>query len=367
MNIIKNLFTRTCYRPGLALLIALLALPVQQAALASTPEAIDAIVFEEMRRQNIPGLALGIVKNNRLYYAMGYGYEDPEQTIPVTTRSIFRWSSVSKTLTATAALKLAEENPAFSLEDRVIKHVGYWPRTGNKADIRIKHLLSNRSGIIHYTNKEGCYQNRSPDYDRRQHPARMYNARQAVEVFKAQNLCFEPGTSYKYSTFGFSLLGSAIEGAAGMSYVDWVDQKIRIPLGMSSLRQGTGVRGGYYNNQGRIEYLEQGNGAWRLPGSGWESNIVDMAKFANALLHGKLLNNTARLATSVPGNDTYGYGMFHKDYISHAWHKGNNLNSSALLYLYPRSHEKLGLVVMANNRDGEPIDIVNRLASVLLE
>lgn len=349
------------------MLLVLLALPGHPAVLASTPTVIDAIAFDEMRRQNIPGMALGIVKNNRLYYAMGYGFEDPARTIPVTTKTIFRWSSVSKTLTATAALKLAEENPAFSLNDRVIKHVDYWPRVGNKSGIRIKHLLSNRSGIIHYTNKEGCFQNRSPDYERSRHPSRTYNARQAVEVFRDQELCFDPGTSYKYSTFGFSLLGSAIEGASGMSYVDWVNEKIRIPLGMTSLRQGTGIRGGYYNNQGRIEYLDQGNGAWRLPGSGWESNIIDLAKFTNALLHGKLLNNTARLATSVPGNGTYGYGMFHKDYISHAWHQGNNLNSSALLYLYPRSHDRLGIVIMTNSRHGEPIDIANRLAGALLE
>lgn len=349
------------------MLFVLLAFIGQSSTLASTPTEIDSIVFEEMRRQNIPGLALGIVKNNRLHYAMGYGFEDPAQTIRVTTKTIFRWSSVSKTLTATAALQLAEQNPEFSLNDRVIKHVDYWPRTGNKADIRIKHLLSNRSGIIHYTKQEGCYLNRSPDYDRTRHPSRTYNARQAVEVFKQQNLCFDPGTNYKYSTFGFSLLGSAIEGAAGMHYVDWVNQKIRKPLGMTSLRQGTGTRGGFYNNQGRLEYLEQGNAAWRLPGSGWESNIVDMARFANALLYGKLLNNTARLATSVPGNGSYGYGMFHKHYISHAWHEGNNLNSSALLYLYPRSHERVGIVIMSNSRQGELIDIANRLAGSLLE
>ena len=278
-----------------------------------------------------------------------------------------RWSSVSKTLTATALLQFAEENPSFSLQHMASRYVDYWPRTGSKANIRISDLLSHRTGIVHYNNKENCYHNQSPDFDREQHPSVTYNARQAVQVFRDQDLCFEPGTSFKYSTFGYSLLGSVIEGATGVSYADWVNRKIRYPLGMASLQQGIGVRGGFDLNNGHLEYLEQDNGAWRLPGGGWESNIIDLAKFANALLQGKLLKDTARLATHVPGNDIYGYGIMHKHNVSHAWHEGNNLNSSALLYLYPRSRERLGIVIMTNSRHGEPIDIAERLANLWIE
>ena len=116
-------------------------------ALAQTPAQIDAIVLDQMARQNIIGMAVGIVRDGRIYYARGYGYEDLAHTIPVTTNTIFRWGSISKTLTATAALRLAEENPDFNLNDKVTEHVSYWPQHGNKGNIRIKHLLSNRSGI----------------------------------------------------------------------------------------------------------------------------------------------------------------------------------------------------------------------------
>ncbi len=270
--------------------------------LAQTAAQIDAAVLDEMDRQNIVGMAVGIVKNGGIYYTKGYGHADRARKKPITTDTIFRWGSISKTLTAAATLKLAEENPAFSLNDRVTEHVNYWPEYGNKGNIRIWHLLSNRSGIIHYKKKKGCYENHLPGYNRNKHPSKYYNAKQGVEVFKNQELCFDPGTSYKYSTFGYSLLGSAIEGGAGQSYASWVNDKIRLPLGMTSLQQATGTRKGFDQKYHVLNDVYAGNAAWRLPGGGWESNIIDLAKFANALLQGTLLNKTSRLVTTVPGN-----------------------------------------------------------------
>ena len=333
-------------------------------AIAQTAAEIDAVVFDQMVKQGIAGMAVGIVKNGNIYHARGYGYADLVRKEPVTTATIFRWGSVSKTLTAAAALKLAEENPAFSLNDRVIEHVSYWPEYGNKGNILIRHLLSNRSGITHYKNKKGCYENYSPGYSRTKHPSKYYNAKQAVAVFSNQELCFDPGTSYKYSTFGFSLLGSAIEGGSGKSYANWVNDKIRTPLGMSSLRQATGTRKGFDLEYQILRDVSAGNAAWRLPGGGWESNILDLAKFANALVKGSLLNKTSRLWTTVAGNSTYGYGINHAFNNSQIWHGGKHGNSRALLYLYPRSADRLGIVLMLNSVHSDPMRISRHLADL---
>ena len=330
-----------------------------------TADQIDAVVFDEMRKQNIVGMALGIVKNGDIYYAMGYGYEDLERTKPVTTHTVFRWGSVSKTLTATATLQLAEENPAFSLNDRVTEHVHYWPTDNKRGDIRIRHLLSHRSGIVHYQKKKGCFENPYPDYIRHNHPDRYYNAQQAVEVFKDQKLCFDPGTSYRYSTFGYSLLGSVIEGGSGASYTTWVRDRIKIPLEMHTLQQATGTRTGFDREGNRLKKVTTGNAAWRLPGGGWESNILDLAKFANGLLQGSLLKNTDRLWTSVPGNPAYGYGVKSTHDNSHIWHEGMHINSRALLYLLPESTDRLGIVLMINSVHSKPKRIARRLEQLL--
>jgi len=343
-----------------------MAVFASSAVLAQTASQIDAVVLDEMARQNIVGMAVGIVKDGNIYYARGYGHADLARNVPVTTNTVFRWGSISKTLTAVAALKLAEENPAFSLNDRVTEHVNYWPGYGNKGNIRIKHLLSNRSGIIHYTQRKKCYENRSPGYSRSNHISKYYSAKQGVEVFRNQKLCFDPGTSYKYSTFGFSLLGSAIEGGSGTSYASWVRDKIQRPLGMYSLRQATGTRKGFDQERHILQEVFAGNEAWKLPGGGWESNILDLARFANALLQGSLLNNTGRLWTSVDGNFTYGYGINHAFNNSQVWHEGKNDIGRALLYLYPRSADRLGIVLMINSTHSSPRRISHHLAELLI-
>ena len=341
-------------------LIVFASLPLR----AQTAAQIDAVVLDEMARQNIVGMAVGIVKNGEIYYTRGYGHTDLSRTIPVTADTVLRWGSISKTLTAVATLKLDEENPNFSVNDRVTKHVSYWPAHGNKANIRIKHLLSNRSGITHYLNKKNCPGNSTPDYSKNKHPSNTYNAEQAVAVFSDQKLCFDPGSGYKYSTFGFSLLGSAIEGGAGTSYVDWINDKIKTPMDMLSLRQATGTQTGYDLKRHILKEITSGNAAWKLPGGGWESNIRDLAKFANALLQGSLLKDTSRLWTTVPGNPGYGYAMFHTPDKYEVGNGGMHNNSRALLYLYPESAERLGIVLLINGIHSKPMRISHRLADL---
>jgi CubicO group peptidase (beta-lactamase class C family) len=333
---------------------------------AHTASQIDAVVLDEMQRQDIVGMAVAIISHGRLYYARGYGYEDLAATRPVTTKTVFRWASVSKTLTATAVLKLAENNPRFSLNDRASDYVDYWPDTGDKGKIRIWQLLSHRAGIIHYRTRDGCMHNRFPDYSLNRYQDYYYNARQSVAIFSDQALCFYPGTGYKYSTFGYSLLGAVIEGAAGKSYAAWINDTIRRPLGMSSLRQATGRQTGFDRIHGQLVPLVEGNVAWRLPGGGWESNIVDLAKFANALVQGALLHDTSLLWTAVPGNRRYGLGMMHNENNSLVWHEGYHINSRALLSLFPESDNRLAIVVLSNTAHSEPMALVSRLARLFL-
>lgn len=338
--------------------------------LAESAEVIDAVVLDEMAKQNIVGLAVGIVKDGYIYYARGYGHNDLPRTQPVTTDTIFSWASVSKTLTATAALMLDEQNPSFDIDDKVAKHVSYWPNFGRKSRVRIWHLLSHRAGITHYRKRKNCPDNRAPGYDRSKHISPLFNARQGVEVFINQPLCFEPGSLYKYSTFGYNLLASAVEGGAGTGYAAWIEDQIKKPLGMFSLRQAAGARTGFERRCHAWHEVVRGNDAWKLPGGGWESNIVDLAKFARALLRDDLLNNTRRLWTTVDGNISehrnfgYGFGMMFTLDKNEVWHKGKNDTSRALLVLYPNSAERLGIVLMTNSVHSDLTQIAQRLAKL---
>src|SRR5437667_2911212 len=65
--------------------------------------AVDAAVLGECKRQQIVGLAVGIIRDGRIVYLKGYGLADREAGTPVTTQTVFNWASNSKPLTAVAA------------------------------------------------------------------------------------------------------------------------------------------------------------------------------------------------------------------------------------------------------------------------
>jgi CubicO group peptidase (beta-lactamase class C family) len=345
---------------------------------------IDALIQDEMAKQNLVGMTVGIVQNGSIIHLKAYGHADLARKKPITTGTVFRWASTSKPLTAVAALKLAEENTDFSLNDYVSDHVSYWSSNGHKGNIRIKHLLSNRSGIIHYSNSASCPNKEDASHkyndlkDPNTHKDTKFNPSQAVSIFKSKQLCFPPDDQYKYSTFGFSLLGAAIEETSGKSYSEWVNEKIANKLGLNSLRQATASFTGFASACGRLQEKTIDNIAWKLPGGGWESDILDFTKFAKGLLEGKLLNDTSKLWTTITkteheaddynssdityGYSSYGYGMNHALDKSRVWHGGTHDNTKTLLYLYPKAN--LGITLMINGGYADPVRISHHIGEL---
>src|SRR5829696_3177453 len=75
-------------------------------------------VRELMRKYAIPGGAVAVVHDGKLFYARGFGYADVEKKTPVQPDALFRIASVSKPITSAAIMKLVEEGK-LGLDDRV--------------------------------------------------------------------------------------------------------------------------------------------------------------------------------------------------------------------------------------------------------
>src|SRR5688572_22554377 len=71
-------------------------------------EKVDAYIEAEMRRQNIPGLSLAVVKEGKVIKAKGYGLANVETNVPVTTETVFKIGSVSKPIIAEGIMLLVE-------------------------------------------------------------------------------------------------------------------------------------------------------------------------------------------------------------------------------------------------------------------
>lgn len=303
--------------------------------------SVDKVVEDQMTKQEIYGCAVGVVQNGNIVHVKAYGHHDRLRTKPISVNTIFRWASISKPVTAVAAFKAIETNK-LALTDKVTKHVSYWPTTGNKKDITVANMLNNRSGVNQYTNVvQSKYKSKN-----------NFNAKECVEVFSAAPLDFNPGTQYKYTTFGFNLLGATVEEATNIPYEKYVKDNIATKAGMTSFTPYPSDPGGYNKNcNANIISTTEGSVEWKLPGGGWGSNITDLAKFMQGLINGSFLNNTSALWQSVANNNNYAFGMMRSSLNGefYAWHNGAHNDLRTYMGFFPGS--KLGVVVMINADD----------------
>lgn len=283
------------------------ACPRQEEARPPCAEAIqdyERFVAERMAYDRIPGLSVGFIKDD-FPWARGFGWADVENNVPAKAESAYRLASITKTVTAVAVLALVEEGK-IDLDAPIQKYVPYFPR--KKWPVTIRQLLGHIGGISHYKND-----------DAESHIKEPKNTREALAIFQDFNLIAEPGTRYHYSTYGYNLLGAAIEGATGRPYGEFVKTRIFDPLEMSDTRldhplaiipnrvRGYQIAGGEIKNS---EYVDISS---RFAGGGLRSTVPDLLKFARGIIDRKLLQEATWRQMFVPmvlrsGFQT-GYGM----------------------------------------------------------
>lgn len=321
---------------------------------------VDRVIRDEMHKQEIVGVAVGIVRDGEVVHLKAYGHEDIERERPVSLSTTFPWASISKPLTAVATLQLIQRGE-MARSQKVHTHVSNWPSSGQKGDVTIEHLLTNRGGIKQYDDFIRSDSYRPSRYtDRRSD----FNAAQSVSVFREAALFSNPGATYHYSSFGFNLLGAAVDDAADGGYVGWIEKNVAEPLAMRSLAPKTSQFQGYKRDCAGVPQLETtGDDRWKLPGGGWTSNVGDLLRFANGIVTNRLLRDTNTLWTDVPGNNTYGYGINHASSGStlRVWHGGSHKNARSLLYLFPS--DRTAVVILSNTGHLNTMRLLHHIAA----
>ena len=270
-------------------------LPCLLVAQQTTQEAVHSAVKREADRQNAVGVAVGVLIDGKIAFYSSTGYQDRESQIPVSRSTMFRWASISKSLTAITLLQLAE-NDVLSLDQTVNQFLVHYPSQqtsdGKSHDITLEQLLTHQAGIVHYTN--GVVTGTQRNYVR-PHPSR--HVRLALNGFNQSLLLNVPGTAYSYTTRGYLLLSAIVEQAAGRPFHVQVERMIAKPLAMNTLQpdyqwkriQNRAV--GYRKSTtGEIVVSSDTDVSWKLGGGGFISNIDDLAKFAEGLLQRKLVS-----------------------------------------------------------------------------
>ena len=356
-----------------AVLLTALSLPAglrAQAAPAAHPREADIararrIITDTMRALGTPGASISVIQDGKIVWSEGFGLADLEQQVPVTPRTVFRIGSVSKPLTATA-LGLLVEQGKVDLDAPVQRYVPGFPV--KRYPITVRQVAGHLAGIRHY---------RAGEFENQQHYRTVL---EGLAIFRDDSLLFEPGTRYRYSSYGWNLISAVIEGASGEPFLPFMRRVVFERAGMGhtypefadSIIPFRADFYSYANVRRMMLNAPYVDNSYKWAGGGFLSTSDDLATFGRMMLEGKLLRpETVRtLWTSLrtaDGKDT-GYGVGWSVSTDSAGrrrvgHTGGAMGGTATLQIYP---EQRLVIAMLVNSDRTFIGIAPRLASILL-
>jgi CubicO group peptidase (beta-lactamase class C family) len=329
---------------------------------------LDPIFKEQMEKLHIPGAAIAVVKDGKLFFSKGYGYANLEKKAPVVTdKTIFRIGSITKVFTATSLVQLAERRK-IDLNDDVNKYLKdvRVPNTYPQP-IRFTNLLTHTSGFdeINLGRKTAS-------------PARVIPLGQFLSARLIRRK--PPGEFISYSTYGICLAGYLVETIAKMDFREYVTQNIFMPLQMTrtsitavpqEFQSDLAVGYAYLGNEYRplsFEYFHT------YPASDINSTAADMAHFMIAHLENGRYGKTRMISeratvdmhrqhfTNHPRllGITYGFFEVRQNDVPGIEHGGSMDGFSALLYMSPE--KDFGFFVVANReQEGLQEEVKDRI------
>ena len=274
------------------------------ASQSDLPARVDAYITAEMKRQNIPGVALAVVKDGQPLVVNGYGLANVEHQVPVKPETIFQSGSLGKQFTS-ALLMLLVEDGKLGVDDKISQHLGAVPTAWS--NITVRHLLTHTAGLTDYPK----------GFDFR----RDYTEDELLKRIQEVPLAFQPGERFQYSNLGYVTLGILIGKVGGKFYGDLLQERIFKPLGMTTARviSETDIvpnrAAGYRLVQGELR-----NQNWVSPTMNTTADgslyltVHDLIKWDAALANGTLLKPSSLDAIWTPVTLTggakhpYGFG-----------------------------------------------------------
>jgi serine beta-lactamase-like protein LACTB len=315
--------------------------------------------------QQIPGMAISVSQKGKMIWSKGFGYADvaaKKKVDPSTTQ--FRVASISKTLTALAMAKLADDNK-LDFEASLYTYIPDFPK--KKYDFTVRQVGGHIAGIRHYNGNEFLLN-------------KKMSIVKGLDVFKNDSLIFEPGTNYKYSTYGWNLLSVVVQSTAGEEYNEYMKKVVFSPLKMKNTSLGYSDKKMpnrtlfYVKENGEIKIGPTVSNEFKAAGGGFVSTSEDLILFGYEIINPKTVSK-ASIAELVKGQETtkgkktnYGIGIGVSNVKNNTLrysHSGGGVGATAYLLMYP---EKDMVISILTNLSGANIGkIVGELEDVFIE
>lgn len=186
------------------------------------PSGVSAAVKRMMRKGGVPGVSLAVVCPDRVLLAGGWGLADRSANRAASASTAYLWFSMTKIVTATAALRLADEG-RLDLDAPVGEYVDYLRAPGNRQPT-VRQLLTHTAGLgnplpIRWAHLAGA---KGPE------PEALLRR----VMGRARAYRYPVGQSARYSNVGYLALGQVITAAARMPFETYVQQSVLRPVGM---------------------------------------------------------------------------------------------------------------------------------------
>ena len=315
----------------------------------------------DVAADEVGGIVAGVMVDGDLVWAQAFGWADRDARTPMSTASISRTGSISKSVTAVLMMRLLDEG-VIGLDEPVER---YLPTFASIKDRRVdaqpvtfRHLASHTAGLI-----------REPQWpDAVVGPIELWDKR-IVESLPLTAYDTVPGARYQYSNIGFGTLGLALAKAAGRPFMEMVRTEVLEPLGMTGsefvvagAKLEARLAAGYVIGQdGSIDggqpAREHAGRGYKVPNGGVYSTVADLGRFMGAMsgVPGlRILSEESRqeaLSIQTPENPNRGYGLGFSVQIDEqgrkiASHGGSVAGYTAHMAFDPEA--RIGVVLLRN-------------------
>lgn len=306
-------FTMNSIRTTAHALIAVLgitasaSLPAEPIA-DSRDAAVESYLARWQAESGAPGVSAAICVGDRIVFSGGVGVSDLQSGTPQNGRSVHGIGSISKTQALVAVMQLVERRKV-RLDDEIQVYAPWFPR--KLRPITVRHLLTHTSGIRHYRDGEfgpnGVMAFRHYD-----------SFEESTRYWRDEELLFEPGTHWSYSTYATSLMQAIVESVSGQSFEAYLTENVWRPIGMADTRLDVTRRivprrgqGYMRSSTGELLNVPNEDVSYKYAGGGMISTDEDLCRFGMALNAGRLLTPQSlaeiyrlQLPADIPNTET---------------------------------------------------------------
>lgn len=192
-------------------------------SIGTAPGGVPSAVTALMGSGHVPGLSLAVVDGDRLLFAAGYGAADLATTTPATPLTSYLWFSMSKVVTATAALRLAEDG-RLDLDAPAGDYVDVLRAPGLRQPT-VRQLLNHTSGLGNPLPIRWAHLADAAPPDPEVLLRRLMSRRHAYR--------YPIGAAARYTNLGYLAAGQVLAAAAGQPLQTYIEQAVLDPVGMA--------------------------------------------------------------------------------------------------------------------------------------